>query len=243
MTKRPSIQAPRQTPRSRLQERYDRLWLATIDDIRSGNIEIDPVLATGLLDSRRGLTVMARPSPNVRQRVANFLSRLRRLEPEQYYYSPSEFHITVLSLFTATVEYERLLARADEYAAVVNSIFRKVAPIQIEFTGITASRSAIMIQGFCETEALNNVRDALRKELRRRRLAEGVDQRYRLETAHMTVARFRVPLRDSGRLAAMLERGRRIPFGAANITRVNLVKNDWYQSRRTIETLKEYRLH
>ena len=93
--------------RIRLQEHYDRLWSATKGKIRAGDIEVDPILAAGRPDRRRGLTLVTLPSPNVRQRVAAFLERLREVEPDQYYYAPSEFHVTVLSLFTATIEYQR----------------------------------------------------------------------------------------------------------------------------------------
>jgi hypothetical protein len=142
---------------SRLQSRYNRLWSATIKKIRDGNIQPDPVLAPGMPDRRRGLTVIARPSSGVRQRVAAFLRQLRHLEPDQYYYAPSEFHLTVLSLFTATANYRQFLAQAGFYVSAVDAALRKVAPIRIEFSGVTASSGAIMIQGFFENEALNEV--------------------------------------------------------------------------------------
>jgi 2'-5' RNA ligase len=186
---------------------------------------------------RRGLTVIARRAPVVRKRGAAFLGELRGLEASQYYYSASEFHVTVLSLFTAAVEHERFLARTKQYVAAVDSVLRKVAPIRIEFAGVTASPSAIMIQGFCEDEALNEVREALRRELRSRGLEEGLEGRYRLETAHMTVARFRARLRDGDRFGAHLEKARGLAFGATNITSVSLVKNDWYMSRGMLETI------
>src|ERR1035438_4949768 len=97
-----------------------------------------------------------------------FLSELRGLEPDQHYYAPSELHVTILSLFAAMVEHERFFARTEQYMAAVDSTLRKVAPIRIEFAGVTASSGAIMIQGFCDTEALNDVRDALRRQLRSR---------------------------------------------------------------------------
>jgi 2'-5' RNA ligase len=174
--------------------------------------------------------------------VAAFLRELRDLEPEQHYYTPSEFHLTVLSLFTATVNHKPFFAQAEQYVSAVDSALRKVAPIRIEFEGITVSPSTVMIQGFFENDALNDLRDSLRSQLRVRGLAEGLDRRYRLETAHMTVARFRSPLRDSGRFAAALERARRRPFGAIRITGLSLVKNDWYMTHQVLETVKRYRL-
>jgi 2'-5' RNA ligase len=242
MAKRGPIHQHENSPHSRLQARYDLMWSESIGDLQNGNVEIDPVLAASLPDERRGLTVIARPSASVRARVAGFLRELRELEPRQYYYAPSEFHMTVLSLFTATAQHDRFFARIEEYLAAADSALRHVAPIRIEFTGVTVSPGAIMIQGFCDNEDLNEVRDALRRELQGRDLVEGLDVRYRLETAHMTIVRFRAPLRNKPRFTAALEQSRHRDFGAANITAMSLVKNDWYMSRRTLETVKRYRL-
>lgn len=228
--------------RGRLPALYDRLWSGAIGAIRAGKIKMDPVLMAGTPDERRGLTVVARPSPAVRGRVAGFLDELRRLEPDQYYYLRSELHLTVLSLFTATVEHGPFFELAGLYRAAVDSVVRRTGPLPIAFEGVTASPATVMIQGFVDEEALNGLRDALRQELRARGLGGGLDQRYRLESAHMTVARFRAPLRDSERFGLALTRARNRSFGASVIRNVSLVKNDWYLSHRATATLKRYRL-
>jgi 2'-5' RNA ligase len=227
---------------NRLQNHYDRMWLATIGKIRKGDVEIDPLLAARQADLRRGLTVIARPSPAVRQRVAAFLDQLRRLEPEQYYYAPSELHVTILGLFTATVRAQRFLARTGSFVSAVDSALRAATPIRIEFFGVTASPGAILVQGFFEDGALNGLRDVLRRELETHGLSDGgVDERYRLETAHMTAVRFRAPLRDGVRFAAAIKDARKLVFGHTEVRSVSLVKNDWYMSRKVLETVKRYR--
>ena len=227
--------------RRRLQNRYDEMWLAAIARIRTGEIEPDPVLSSGSPDRRRGLTVIARPSAAVRRRVAAFLDQLRGIEPDQHYYAGSELHLTVLSLFTATVDHGPLFARTEDYVSAVDSALRTVAPIRIEFTGVTASPGTVMIQGFFTNAALNDLRDALRDQLRVRGLTEGVDRRYRLETAHVTVVRFRARLRDGERFAGALERARERSFGAWSIRSFSLVKNDWFMTQPALETMKRYR--
>jgi 2'-5' RNA ligase len=239
--------APRRAPevpmrRPRTSCPYERLWAASVGRIRSGDVELDPVLADGRPDPRRGLTVVARPSPEVRSRVAGFVDRLRELEPDQHYYGPLELHVTVLSLFTATAAHEPLLGRTAEYVSAVDAALRLAPRLRIEFAGVTASAGAILLQGFPGDDTLERLRDALRGGLRDRGLAEGVDERYRLETAHMTIARFRAPLRDGERLAAALQRARRRPFGTIDAGGLTLVKNDWYMSGAATETVKRYRL-
>lgn len=228
--------------RERLRERYDWLWTEAAGVIRAGRAELDPVLKTRLPDPRRGLTVIARPNLLIRQRVASFLDELRHVEPEQRYYARSEFHLTILSLFTATVDHGPLFARTEDYVSAVDSALRKVAPIQVEFKGITASPGTVMVQGFLVNDALNDLRDSLRQQLQVRNLGGGLDRRYRLETAHMTVARFRAPLRDGERFATALERARQRFFGTMSIVSLGLVKNDWYMTRQVLETVKRYRL-
>jgi 2'-5' RNA ligase len=247
---KPPLSSARGTPgqtlrngaRKRLQKRYDQLWSAAIERLSAGRPELDPVLTARLPDQRRGLTVIGRPSPAVRQRVGAFLKELRALEPEQHYYTPLEFHLTVLSLFTATVQPESFLAQTRRYLAAVDSAVQTVGPLRIEFAGVTVSPGSVMVQGFFENSALNELRDSLRHELQRHGLGEGVDGRYRLETAHMTVVRFRTPLRDSKRLVAALQQARQRPFGTSNIASLSLVQNDWYMTHRVLQTLKRYRL-
>jgi len=172
--------------------------------------------------------------------VALFLREIRRLEPDQYYYSPSEFHLTILSLFTATENFLPFCAQKERYIAAVDSAVQKTSPVRIIFKGITASSSAVMIQGFFETQKLNRLRDRLRRQLGARGLGKGIDQRYRLQTAHMTVVRFCAPLRHPEAFAQALEQARRRTFGAMAVRRFYLVQNDWYMSRRITSTLKRY---
>jgi 2'-5' RNA ligase len=234
MTKRGSLH--------RLRKRYDDLWSAAIGKIRTGKIESDRVLGAGLMDRRRGLTLIARPSADVRKKVMTFLRELRRLESDQYYYAASDLHLTILSLFGAMTKPARFLVHLEKYVAAVDSVLRQVGPIQIKFAGVTASPGAIMIQGFPDIDALNQIRDTLRHQLRVRGLTGGLDLRYRLETAHMTIARFRARLRDSKHFAAVLEHARHHSFGSTTIKSLSLVTNDWYMRHQTLETVRRYRL-
>lgn len=242
MNQRGSTREPATGARDGLRDHYDRMWSEALPAIRAGKVDVDAVLAAGRPDRRRGLTLMARPAWDVRRRVAAWLEQLRELEPDQYYYVPSEFHVTVLSMFTATVHAEPFLAHTDEYASAVEAVVRTVAPFRIGFAGVTASPGAVMIQGFFENGALNEFRDGLRKALHVRGLGDGLDARYRLVTAHMTVVRFRAPLRDPGRFAHALEQSRARPFGPTYVRTVNLVGNDWYMSRHSFELVRRYRL-
>lgn len=225
-----------------LRAHYTQLWETGIERIRTGNVEVDPVLAGSGADLRRGLSLMFRPSSVVQRRVLAFLNQLRQFEPSQYYYAPSEMHVTFLSLFTATVNHAKYFAQASQYREAVDCVVPKVAPFEIEFCGISASPGAVMLQGFFKNGVLNDGRDCLRAELRSRGLGEALDTRYRLTSAHMTVLRFRQPLRDGKAFAERLEAYRDFDFGKTRAGMLHLVKNDWYMSDGSIEELKRYRL-
>jgi 2'-5' RNA ligase len=225
-----------------LQARYDRMWAKTIEKIWQGRVDLDTVLKQCLPDSRRGLTVIARPPPGVCRKVTGFLRDIQVIDPSQYYYPPSGLHMTVLSLFTATVDHKAFLSKAREYIAAVDTVLDAAAPIPITFKGITASQSSVAIQGFLESSSLNELRDELRGELRARGLTKGLDVRYRLETAHVTVIRFRAPLRERTTFAAALEQARQRFFGVALVKNLSLVENDWYMSASLTRTVKRYRL-
>jgi 2'-5' RNA ligase len=228
-------------PNAFLHDRYDLLWSNSIQQIRSGLVEIDQTLAHDRADRRRGMTLLFRPSEQIQERVKQLLNDLREIEPDQYYYHPSELHVTFLSLFTATEDYEPLFAHAEEYAAAVAASVARLHEFTVSFAGITASPGAVMIQGFTDVASLNSARDNLRSELRSRGLSRGLDERYRLETAHMTAVRFRQPLRKGDALVEMLNRRRACDFGEFRVNALELVKNDWYMSRENMEHLSTYR--
>jgi len=58
----------------------------------------------------------------------------------------------------------------------------------------------------------------------------------------MTVARFRQSLRDGETFAKALDGMRRFDFGESTVDSLELVKTDWYMSRRSMEVLGKFTL-
>lgn len=225
-----------------LAERYLRLWKNALPAIRGRQTESDPVLASGIPDARRGLTLIARPKPEVQERILNMLAQLRALEPEQHFYPAESLHVTILSLFTASTDHQRFNAHLPAYIAAVQSALRGADSFQVAFRGITASTGAIMVQGYPKGPTLEGIRTRLRAELNARGLAVGVDTRYRIITAHVTVMRFRTPLRTAEKFADALENYRCEPFGDSIVDQLHLIQNDWYASPDQKITLSKFRL-
>lgn len=225
-----------------LQERYQQLWDGAIDEVRRGQVVIDPLLARREADQRRCITVLILPAAEVQGRVTAFLHELREIDSEQYYYEAAELHVTMLSLFMATLDHARLLARYNEYLEAVGTALTQAPSFEIEFTGVTLSREAILVQGFPNNTVLNDLREGLRRELRARGLNEGLDGRYLLQMAHMTVVRFRQSLRDSELFGRVLSKYRDHNFGKATVKELQLVRNDWYMSQQAVEVLERFPL-
>jgi 2'-5' RNA ligase len=230
------------SPDDTLPNRYLRLWHDALPVIRGNEIQKDSVLASGIPDARRGLTLIARPSVEVQNRILEMLATLRADEPEQYYYVPESLHVTILSLLTSTTEHEGFSADVPGYAAAIERVLREARPFQIAFRGITASPAAIMLQGFPQDPILEEIRTRLRQELKERGLATGVDVRYRIITAHMTVMRFQKPLRDAWRFANALEQYRMESFGDLVVKELSFIKNDWFASPEQTTTLARFPL-
>lgn len=221
---------------------YASLWQAACPAVRQGQIACDPHLLQKALDGRRGMTVIARLAPEVVQRIGEFLEAIRAIEPRQYYYPLADIHITVLSLFTATEQPQPYLARVEEYITAVSDALVSAPAFTLDTIGITLSSGAVLTQGFPQDTTLTQIRDRLRARLTAQGLGGGLDQRYRLRTAHNTVIRFAAPLQAANRFVDALQDYREYVFGMSVITRLDLVMNDWYMSSERLNFVKTYYL-
>ncbi len=71
-------------------------------------------------DTRRGITLLARPSSKVRSKITEFLSEFSELEPDQYCQPDSDLHITIMSIVACREDY--VLQNEYQYCDAVNKI-------------------------------------------------------------------------------------------------------------------------
>jgi 2'-5' RNA ligase len=225
-----------------IQAIYDMLWNGSFDALVRGDVDIDPYIADPALDQRRGLTLRFRPSPEVMQSVLCFLDEMRAIEPDQYYYTQENLHFTVLSLFTAIPECQKEFDRLPEYETSVTEALEGMPPFSLQINGITASRGAVMVCGFPQSETLNAIRQRLRRNLIHSGLSQGLDVRYTLTAAHTTVMRFSSPLRDGSQFCEFLLKNKHREFGRLDVSILELTKNDWYMSQQHTQVLNRYTL-
>ncbi len=225
-----------------LRQLYDSLWEDARNYLARGQVEIHPHLADRAEDRRRGLTVLARPSPPVEAQFSAFIQQLSEIAPDQYFYQPGDFHITILSLFTATENFEPYYARLPTYLDALHSVIPQAERFSLAFKGITASRSCVMVQGFPQGTQLERLREGLREALRNHGFGGDLDRRYRITTAHSTIVRFRTQPRDLPRLLEALCRYRDHDFGQMTVENLQLTKHNWYMSAGETEVLADYLL-
>lgn len=222
-----------------LTEHYNQLYKKSSEAILAGNYILDPQI-TNESDSRFGITVLIRPNDTVKANIQLFLDALKEVEPTQYYYPDSDIHITVMSLISCSEEFRLDQIAPNDYIEVICKSLINLDSIKIKFKGVTASPSALMIQGFPTDESLNNLRNKLREDFKNSTLQQTIDSRYTISTAHSTVMRFQAELQHPEKLMQVVEKFRDFDFGEFTVENLELVYNDWYQRESNTSHLADF---
>lgn len=225
----------------KLQKLYNNLYDQSCQKILDNDYSID-LNIDNPLDKRFGMTLVIKPEIEVQRNIQNFLNKLKGIEPEQYYYSNSDLHVTVLSIISCYEGFNLSEINVSEYSKIIAKSLEFLDEFEIEFKGVTASESAIMIQGYPTTETLNKIRDNLRTNFGKSSLHKSIDQRYPLTTAHITVLRFREKLNHISQFLNCIEKYRDYDFGASKIYKLDLVYNDWYQREEIVQKLAKFKI-
>ncbi|WP_205503618.1 2'-5' RNA ligase family protein [Rufibacter psychrotolerans] len=224
-----------------LQAHYTQLWEQAQQEFATGNFALDPLLDSPH-DTRRGITLLARPNAAVKREVQDLLRHLAQVEPDQYYYPASDMHLTVLSIISCYPGFSLEHIRPAAYAELIEKALRSIAPFKVVYSGITASPSCVLVQGYPVGPALELLRDNVRKAFRASGLQQSIDERYTLQTAHSTVVRFRAPLKRPTAFLQKLRECRKREFGTSTVHTLELVYHDWYQRQANTQLLATFPL-
>jgi 2'-5' RNA ligase len=211
-----------------LSEHYDQLYKKSTAAILAGNYKLDSQINNSS-DSRFGITLLIRPSEKIKAYIQLFLNELKAIEPRQYYYPDADIHITLMAIISCYEGFTLDKISVEDYIKIIQESLINLDEIKIEFRGVTASPSALMIQGFPADESLNTLRNKLRENFKKSTLQQSIDSRYAISTAHSTVMRFQEKLQNPEKLIAVAEKFRDYNFGEFTVDKVELVYNDWYQ--------------
>ncbi|WP_406844124.1 2'-5' RNA ligase family protein [Flavobacterium soyae] len=222
-----------------LAEHYNQLYKTSSEAILNRNYSLDSKI-NNRSDSRFGITFLLRPSEKIKTNIQLFLKELKAVEPNQYYYPDSDIHITVMSIISCYESFSLDKINVEDYINIIQNSLADLGEIKIEFRGVTASNSAIMIQGFPSGETLNNLRNKLRENFRNSTLEQSIDSRYSISTAHSTVMRFTEELQNPKELIEVVEQFRDYTFGEFTADKLELVFNDWYQRAENTIHLEDF---
>ncbi|HKO78666.1 MAG TPA: hypothetical protein VJU52_15725, partial [Flavobacterium sp.] len=148
-----------------LKEHYNRLYTDSIEKIKNDHYSIDNLIDSSS-DNRFGITVLIRPSFEVKNKIQDFLNELKKSNPNQYYYPNLDIHITVLSIISCRDGFDLKTISIPEYSKIIQKSIEDIKGLEIHFQGITASNSAIIIQGFTNNNSLDQLRDNLRRNFK-----------------------------------------------------------------------------
>ncbi|MFL9831518.1 2'-5' RNA ligase family protein [Flavobacterium sp. ST-87] len=224
-----------------LKAHYKKLFDRSVQNILNNKYVLDPEIDSNN-DNRYGITLLIRPSEKVKKQIQRFLSALKEVDNSQYYYPNTDIHITVLSIISCQTGFSLNQINTEEYLTVIEENLDSIANLEIHCKGITASDSAVMIQGFPSDESLNSFRDSLRKAFSKTNLKQSIDSRYTLLTAHSTVCRFRAPIENTAELIAVLEKYKHYDFGTFQVNTLDLVYNDWYQRAEKTQIIHQFKI-
>lgn len=224
-----------------LTQHYDRLWQQSLARFEQGDFVLDDQIDNPD-DKRFGITLLLRPDQAVKNRICRFIDELEAVEPEQYYYPDTDFHITVMSVISCYTGFSLEQIDLKAYARVIRKVLKDISAFTIDLKGITASPSCIMLQGYPQGHTLDIVRDRLREYFKATELEQSIDQRYTIQTAHSTVMRFRKPVQQKQQLLDVLKAYRTFHFGTFKVGEMALVFNDWYQKNDVVQTLAKFDL-
>lgn len=222
-----------------LEAHYSKLYNESINKISSGNYEIDTLIDSDF-DKRFGITLILRPSSKVKNNIQKFISQLKKIEPHQYYYPSSDLHITIMSIISCYDGFDISKINLSKYIELVKKCLIKNKQTSIQFKGLTASNSCIMLQGFMNNSTINDMRDLLRLEFKNSPLEQSLDKRYAIQTAHSTIVRFRKELKNPKEFLKTIDQFKNYDFGTFEVKEVELVFNDWYQRKEKTKLLETF---
>lgn len=224
-----------------LKEQYINMYNKSVRKISSDNYEMDPMIHSET-DDRFGLSLIIRPPIAVKTKIQEFLNELKSIEPHQYYYPNSDIHITVISIISCYSGLKLSTLNVPKYVKTVQKSLKNKQGLTINFKGVTASPSCLMIQGFIENGSLNGIRESVRESVKNSNLEQSMDERYVIQTAHATVFRFGETLKKKSEFLKLVEKYRNHDFGTFQVDKLELTYNDWYHRKKLVTKLHEFKM-
>ena len=109
---------------------YATMREAALRRFARGEAEVD-LLLDSTHDTRRGITLLARPPVAVTEAITALLGELQHREPTQYYYPATDLHLTILSLISCYPSFGLSHINPAHYCQVVAEVLRQTPPFTV----------------------------------------------------------------------------------------------------------------
>lgn len=186
-------------------------------------------------DRRMGLALLIRPSKQIQRKIAEIEQVIQKVEPNQYFYKNYQHHITLLDFTTARQDFRYSKKQIKIYTTIVEDVLKNIKKFKIHCKGLIVSDDAILVKGFYEN-IMNQIREELRNKMKENNLKN--DERYKTMSSHITIARFKEPLKNRDKLLETLKMYEQYDFGEFEVSNVEFVYHNWYDSKR--ELIQDY---
>ena len=193
-------------------------------------------------DDRRGITLLIRPSSEIKETIQQQLADLKTIAPEQYFYPQSDIHFTVLSIISCTPGFHLHQIEVPAYIELIGTAISQQKPFQITCQGVVLSKTGLLVCGYPEKDFLNQFRQTLREAFQSSSLRHTIDKRYKRTTAHATVMRYSNEMDNKQPFLSSIHALRNHSFGVMEVAEMELVYNNWYQQQQNTEVLHRFLL-
>ncbi len=230
----------------RFQKVYDSYYLSPDGKkkLLKGEVRIEKALINRSLDKALGLNLIAKlPEKNNREVEKKFYQPLKKIIPGQCFYPLSDLHVTFLDILPHRDNFEISDRELKEYIRVFDDFFADISPFEVEFIGTSATAMGVSLRGFPVRNKLNELRNQLRKKMVEAGLRNEEEMKYRLESAHVTCARFIKPITPAigKKLVDFIEESMDRLFTRAKFSSVLLNISGRFDKTEKIQIIKEYR--
>jgi 2'-5' RNA ligase len=142
-------------------------------------------------DMRCGVNIICRPTIEIVEYIVSTQEYLRVLEPDQYYYPPSDLHLTLVEICHSRTP-EEVAPIARVVGPELNRIAAMTSPSKVDSPMLVFDSHAVALNFLPADDALQNARQAILEGLAN--LGISTDARYETRSAHVTLMRYITPL-------------------------------------------------
>lgn len=219
---------------------FDGIWIKARQCFIANEASIDKKLLNIKSDDRRGISLIIRPSEETSSLLRQTCERLRKIAPDHHYYDPSEFHVTVMTLITASDVMKREDYSEKHSIEKLSRILTSHKPFRLYFRGIGATMDSVIAHGFFRDGTLDEIRRVIREAAPEMDVGWVADPYPRI-SAHVTLVR----LRSQSQLPLLVEEIQQlesIEMGICPVDNIEFVFNDWYMSKDKVELIERFSL-